>query len=147
MAISGVLTKDNTDYLNSLNISAETNKSKTILQKDDFLKILITQITHQDPMKPLQDTEFIAQMAQFSSLEQMQNLNKSFDANADALLDIRDLLLEMAIPMLEISEAGSEANAEMAETQNNIVETLNEIKQMMSALTFDKAVSSGGYDV
>lgn len=147
MAISGVLTKDNTDYLNSLNISAETNKSKTILQKDDFLKILITQITHQDPMKPLQDTEFIAQMAQFSSLEQMQNLNKSFDANADALLDIRDLLLEMAIPMLEISEAGTAANAEMAATQNNIVETLNEIKQMMSTLTFDRAVSSGGYDV
>ncbi len=47
------------------------------LGKDDFLKILVTQLTHQDPTKPMQDQEFIAQMAQFSSLEQMQNISKN----------------------------------------------------------------------
>jgi flagellar basal-body rod modification protein FlgD len=48
------------------------------LGKDDFLKLLITQVQNQDPMNPASDTDFIAQMAQFSALEQMQNLNRTF---------------------------------------------------------------------
>lgn len=52
---------------------------KQSLDKDDFLKLLITQLQHQDPNNPMEDREFIAQMAQFSSMEQMLNVNKSLD--------------------------------------------------------------------
>lgn len=60
-------TQDNTQT------PAATGKAK-VLGQDDFLKLLITQFQAQDPMKPMDDTAFIAQMAQFSSLQQTQTL-------------------------------------------------------------------------
>ena len=55
--------------------NANSRKTCGDLGKDDFLNLLVTQLRYQDPLEPTNDKEFIAQMAQFSSLEQMQNMN------------------------------------------------------------------------
>lgn len=63
------------DVIGRPSTGAEKKKEPTsTMGKDDFLKILITQMQNQDPTQPLKDTEFIAQMAQFTSVEQQAQM-------------------------------------------------------------------------
>ena len=62
--------------------SAPTNSvmgSNSTLLKDDFLKLLIVQLKNQDPLSPVDDSQFLSQLAQFSSLEQMGNIAQSVE--------------------------------------------------------------------
>ena len=56
--------------------ASTTKNSAQALGQDAFLKLLVTELQYQDPLDPLKDRDFIAQMAQFSTLEQIQNLNR-----------------------------------------------------------------------
>ena len=68
----------NVTYADSTKSTAERMKQKTLGQ-DEFFKLLTTQLASQDPLKPMEDTAFIAQMAAFSELEMTSNLTKSFE--------------------------------------------------------------------
>src|SRR5687768_9545086 len=49
------------------------------LGKDAFMKLLVAQISHQNPLKPMDDTAFVSQLAQFSALEQTMGINTRLD--------------------------------------------------------------------
>lgn len=71
-----------------------SNAAESTLGKDAFLQLLVAQLTHQDPMSPMENTEFVAQLAQFSNLEQMVGVNSNLE-------------------LLQIAQASS-ANAQVA---------------------------------
>ena len=77
-------TSTNTNATTTSAASQPTSKIQT-LGKDDFLKLLVGQLQHQDPMEPANDTEFIGQMAQFSQLEQESNTAQSTSEMVDQL--------------------------------------------------------------
>ena len=62
-----------------------TSTDNQTLTKDSFLKLLITQMQHQDPFNPLEGIEFTQQLAQFTSLEQLYNLNDGFSSLSSVL--------------------------------------------------------------
>lgn len=61
--------------------SATSSSSGSSLDKDAFLKLLVTQMQYQDPLEPTSNTEYISQLAQFSSVEELQNLSTTFSSN------------------------------------------------------------------
>ena len=67
-----------------LGYQAETSAAKDSLGKDDFLRLLTTQLKYQDPLNPMEGTEFSAQLAQFSSLEQLQNISDALETSINA---------------------------------------------------------------
>ena len=77
MAVNGV-----NSALTSDQMSAASRTVSNELGKDAFLKLLIAELANQDPLNPMDDREFIAQMAQFSTLEQMTNMTKALEGLA-----------------------------------------------------------------
>lgn len=75
--INGVNTGSSTTVQN-------TGTGKSVLGKDDFMKLMISQMKNQDPLNPMDGTQFSAQLAQFSSLEQLTNMNDSLEKSIQA---------------------------------------------------------------
>lgn len=87
--------------------SQQNQLSRTVkkdLGKDEFLHLLVTQLRNQNPLEPMDDKEFIAQMATFSSLEQLQNMNASVAQMNEFLLEVLYNQREMAASII-LSEA------------------------------------------
>ena len=79
MDISSITSaKASTNFLNPEPVPRSTGDKS--LDVNDFLKLITVQLTSQDPMKPMEETQFISQMANFTSLEQMRTLSKNFES-------------------------------------------------------------------
>ncbi len=73
-----------TNVINNTTDTTPQTSSSSTMNKNDFMNLLIAQMKNQDPMSPMDGTQFAAQLAQFSSLEQLQNLNDSMTTSINA---------------------------------------------------------------
>jgi len=74
------ITTQNAISATSSTATSTTSTAKNTMGKDAFMKMLVAQLQNQDPLNPMDGTAFVAQLAQFSSLEQLSNLNTTMSA-------------------------------------------------------------------
>ena len=98
-----------------------TTAKQQNLDKDAFLKLLITQLSNQDPLNPMEDKEFIAQMAQFSTLEQIQAMNNTLEGTNDLISQVG----------YYISDHLSYENAALLSTNKEILQQLLNLNNAM----------------
>ena len=84
-----------TSSVNNVASTANAKDNKNTLDKDAFLKLLVTQMQYQDPMEPTSNTEYMSQMAQFSSVEQMQNLTSTITSGQSMSLTGQYVILNV----------------------------------------------------
>lgn len=103
------------NFYNTSGEKAIATKGKSALGKDDFLKLLVTQFKYQDPLNPMEDREFIAQTAQFTSLEQLTNLNQNMGQflKMQAISNSSALIGKNVSYLVPSSEEGEEAKIEV----------------------------------
>ncbi|MDQ7031563.1 MAG: flagellar hook assembly protein FlgD [Desulfonauticus sp.] len=106
------------------------------LGKNDFLKLLVTQLEHQDPLNPMDDKDFIAQLAQFSSLEQMSNVaegvNKLVEAN-----NSQQMLGAVSFIGKEVTAAG-DSLSKQGDKVSTVYYSLNDLAKSVYVNVFDQ---------
>jgi len=86
--IEAIAAATSSDNPRSSSLSKQDESGGSYMQMEDFLQLLTSQISNQDPLEPMKDTEFISQMANIASLEQMQQFTKGFESFASSQKDM-----------------------------------------------------------
>lgn len=104
--------------------STDTYVRSSKISRDDFLKLLIAQMTHQDPLQPMDNEQFISQMAQLQTLEESQTIS----ANTGKLAERQGLLTATAMIGSPISALDTDGNAVVGGTVERVTSTEDGIR-------------------
>lgn len=129
-----------TNLLESLNLTQQSRQSeqKDTLGQDEFLKLMTTQLNNQDPLKPMEGGEFFTQIAQFSSVAGIQELQSSFAQVASAMNSSQALQASAMVGRSVLIEA-SEADLQSGQSISGSVE----LPSSTSNLTVDIQDAAG----
>jgi flagellar basal-body rod modification protein FlgD len=144
---------------------SSTGTAGSALGKDAFLQLLVTQLKNQDPLSPTDNTQFVSQMAQFSSLESMQNLNTTVDSLATTYQSSQALQASSLVGRsvvvatdsavldptkgitgsVDVSAASSATSVNVYDSAGNVIDTIDLGAQAAgsSSFTWDGLDSSG----
>lgn len=118
-------TQDNTGSSNGSSFAESAS-----LQKEDFLKLLIAQMKNQDPLSPTDNTQFVAQLAQFSALEQMTNVASAVEELKESMVVLNSMsLLTQGAALIGKEVDGTDSDG------NEISGTVNSVKWLDGSLT------------
>ncbi|MBI4404600.1 MAG: hypothetical protein HY537_10585 [Deltaproteobacteria bacterium] len=101
---------------------ANLPQAKSAMGKDDFLKLLVTQLQNQDPLKPMEHQEFTAQLAQFSSLEQLSNIGSEIKGLRGGMSD--DAKLQALGMIGRKVEAAGQNELDLIQGQKTVLQNL-----------------------
>lgn len=139
MTTTNSTTEAGSAYLTSLQKQTSKTDSSTGsaggARQDAFLRLLVTQMKNQNPLDPQENGEFVAQLAQFSSLESMQSLNDSVTSIAAGLQSSQALQASSLVGRNVI-----------VETSKALVDTSKEMKGTVNLTSSSTATSVGIYD-
>ncbi len=130
--ISGSFTEDQVKKLNAISNDAanEMRKKSQTLDKDSFLKIMMIQLQNQNPLSPTDNAEYMNQMAQFSSVEQLTNLVSSQSTANEMSALISKQLEDMAKMISKLATTSGEST-EISDKQTQIIEQNNKMLEQL----------------
>ncbi|MDF1583833.1 MAG: flagellar hook assembly protein FlgD [Methyloprofundus sp.] len=150
-----------------LSVADAVKPKKQALGQEQFLKLMTTQMTHQDPTKPMENGDFLAQMAQFSTVEGIGSLNNSFNAFAGSMTSSQSIeasglvgkrvsvpsnqgVLGFDSPLagnIKLNSATNQATVSIKDQTGAVVKTLNLGSQSegMKKFEWDGLLEDGSY--
>jgi len=149
MDIQGSFSQANLDYLDSIKTDETNNKlvKEQEMGQDAFLKLLMAEMSNQDPLDPMDNKDTIAQMAQFTSVEQLGKINKSIETSSEesklSLMELQNSIYELD---KSFSSSGSVNEDKLDEINENQTELLNEMIKLNNSISAYFAESSTNVD-